>query len=105
MFLDLKDKALTITVREGVCICGGSQVAFTQYGNYLNLYLDGKLIRREPFQTYVGFRADETAVGLSYFGKEKKASPSSMKWRFFKPDSVLTKSKHCETRKPDSKVF
>ena len=155
MFLDLKDKALAITVREGVCICGGSQVsleitdsefsilawvrmpkqdksievtmegwqangpiigsvslvvdneylirrilkglihvhisthgknvklsrnrwhhvAFTQYGNYLNLYLDGKLIRREPFQTYVGFRADETAVGLSYFGKQKKQTP------------------------------
>ena len=47
-------------------------LAFTQYSNYLNLYLDGKLISRELFQTYVGFHADETLVGLTYFGRKRK---------------------------------
>lgn len=46
-------------------------IAFTQYANYLNLFVDGKLVKREKFDSYLGFIGNSALIRVHYHGKIK----------------------------------
>ncbi len=39
-------------------------IAFTQYGDYLNLFVDGQLAKREKLDQYMGFIGNETLIRI-----------------------------------------
>ena len=46
-------------------------IAFTQYANHLNLFVDGKLVKREKFDSYLGFIGNSALIRVHYHGKIK----------------------------------